>query len=275
MWPKFEIPEVHAHKVPSAPPCEQIFSGVKATIMHQKWVKLNVGGTTIETTVQTLRKLGSKVIEVMLCETPEDGVVKIDQDPQVFNVLLNYARTDVLEAPRDKVTPGQLVTMAECLQFSQPIKQAVREYANMVTKRQKQQRIQQALVNQVTHPMSYRDADDMDDRMMRLMHHNQINISKTYIPRSCPNKKFCHRVDIMCCLDSNHADGQYDISNDVKGSESKDFIYEYELENLKVECIQCRKQLDLQPNLGWCHKCKCCCTCQDSFCASPESFKKC
>ncbi|XP_066304349.1 BTB/POZ domain-containing protein KCTD17-like [Branchiostoma lanceolatum] len=92
------------------------------------WVRLNVGGTMYETTRTTLANLKSQFLDRLLAEDsgfsrPADGVYKIDRDPEVFRVLLNFGRhgqlllnshvtADMLEADADFYILGQHVRSA-------------------------------------------------------------------------------------------------------------------------------------------------------------------
>ncbi|XP_078577964.1 BTB/POZ domain-containing protein KCTD17-like [Branchiostoma floridae x Branchiostoma japonicum] len=92
------------------------------------WVRLNVGGTMFETTRTTLARLKSQFLDRLLAEDsgfsrPADGVYKIDRDPEVFRVLLNFGRhgqfllnshvtAAMLEADADFYILGQYVRLA-------------------------------------------------------------------------------------------------------------------------------------------------------------------
>ncbi|EFA81305.1 hypothetical protein PPL_05284 [Heterostelium album PN500] len=63
------------------------------------WVKLNVGGTIIQTTITTLRKDKDSMLNLMFNKEygwnhcrDENGCILIDADPRYFLVILNYLR---------------------------------------------------------------------------------------------------------------------------------------------------------------------------------------
>ncbi|GAM28388.1 hypothetical protein SAMD00019534_115640, partial [Acytostelium subglobosum LB1] len=67
--------------------------------INNEWVKLNVGGTVIQTTLTTLRKDKESMLNLMFNKDygwnhtrDENGCILIDADPRYFLVILNYLR---------------------------------------------------------------------------------------------------------------------------------------------------------------------------------------
>ena len=79
-----------------------------------EWLTLDVGGTTFRTLRSTLQADGESMIGRMLddsfWEQSEDGVVRIDADPEYFRVILNYLRTGSIIIPESTPKSGVLAT---------------------------------------------------------------------------------------------------------------------------------------------------------------------
>jgi len=76
---------------------------------------LNIGGTLFETTRQTLTKQPNSMLNVMFNGSNEDivkpdskGHYFIDRDPEHFQTILNYLRTDQLILPESKIERTKL-----------------------------------------------------------------------------------------------------------------------------------------------------------------------
>ncbi|XP_078583751.1 BTB/POZ domain-containing protein KCTD17-like [Branchiostoma floridae x Branchiostoma japonicum] len=101
------------------------------------WVRLIVGGTMFETTRTSLARLNSQFLDRLLAEDsgfspPADGVYRIDRDPEVFRVLLNFARNGrFLLSPQ--VTSDMLSAAAEFYMLRQGALEAIEELGNETT----------------------------------------------------------------------------------------------------------------------------------------------
>ncbi|KAI8485548.1 hypothetical protein Bbelb_367420 [Branchiostoma belcheri] len=101
------------------------------------WVRLNVGGTVFETTRTTLARLNSQFLDRLLAEDsgfppPADGVYRIDRDPDVFRVLLNFARNGrLLLSPQ--VTSEMMLADADFYMLRQGALQALVELGKKKT----------------------------------------------------------------------------------------------------------------------------------------------
>eukprot|EP00058_Branchiostoma_floridae_P022230 XP_002607720.1 hypothetical protein BRAFLDRAFT_82833 [Branchiostoma floridae] len=90
------------------------------------WVRLNVGGTMFETTRTTLARLNSQFLDRLLAEDsgfspPADGVYRIDRDPEVFRVLLNFASqiTSKVQSYVKLVTQNSMASVAASVVYVQ------------------------------------------------------------------------------------------------------------------------------------------------------------
>ncbi|XP_078663769.1 SH3KBP1-binding protein 1-like [Branchiostoma floridae x Branchiostoma belcheri] len=101
------------------------------------WVRLNVGGTVFETTRSSLTRLNSEFLDRLLAEDsgfppPADGVYRIDRDPEVFRVLLNFARNGrLLLSPQ--VTSEMVLADADFYMLRQGALEAIEELGKGAT----------------------------------------------------------------------------------------------------------------------------------------------
>lgn len=69
------------------------------------WVRLNVGGQMLETSLSTVTKYQDSVLAKMFLDAQDvpsiDKVYNIDCDPSAFKVILSWLRLDVLTIPQD------------------------------------------------------------------------------------------------------------------------------------------------------------------------------
>ena len=56
------------------------------------WVKLNVGGEVIETTMETLTKFPDSQLAEMVNSSKNEDVFRLDLDPEYFRPVLNWLR---------------------------------------------------------------------------------------------------------------------------------------------------------------------------------------
>ncbi|CAH1797336.1 unnamed protein product [Owenia fusiformis] len=228
-------------------------------------VKLNVGGTVMETSTENLEKLGLSAL--LSQKASNDGAIFIDQDSNMFKVLLTWARVGVLEVPEGVMTVKQLVAMAKSLKVNEDVMHAINDHANHINSKQ--------YIKEIENRLDYDMKDDIKDPHVDLAHHNIIEIEHKFLRRDCKDTRFWNMVNISCIRHFSHIRDTPDIMTHFKGCKNKIFVYKYEMKNMSVECKICRREFPIEPNLGWCHKCQKCVSCQNNtLCVSPESFNR-
>ena len=97
-----------------------------------QWVKFNVGGCMLETTRKTVDKLQSSFLDLLLDNEIQEitnplpeGVFRIDRDPEVFQILLNYGRYGRITGVPDHVTLEFVLQEVEFYKMSHHVKDAV------------------------------------------------------------------------------------------------------------------------------------------------------
>ena len=97
-----------------------------------QWVKFNVGGCMLETTRKTVDKLQSSFLDLLLDNEIQEitnplpeGVFRIDRDPEVFQILLNYGRYGRITGVPDHVTLEFVLQEVEFYKMSHHVRDAV------------------------------------------------------------------------------------------------------------------------------------------------------
>ncbi|XP_019616011.1 PREDICTED: uncharacterized protein LOC109463595 [Branchiostoma belcheri] len=204
------------------------------------WVRLNVGGTVFETTRTTLARLNSQFLDRLLAEDsgfppPADGVYRIDRDPEVFRVLLNFARNGrLLLSPQ--VTSDMILADAGFYMLRQGALEAIEELGKGATGLARRQGRRCNLVAEVL------------IQHVERRHHNALIFSMTqsYVWRTrCPIKE---------------------CPAEVFDESPKEF---------SRMCISCHRTIGVTQKfkydptnvaIEWCHLCLRCPDCQEIIC---------
>ncbi|CAH1797338.1 unnamed protein product [Owenia fusiformis] len=214
--------------IPSAPPENEL--------EDVTWVCLNLQGTKIPMTIQSLNRLNSSVIERLLKNQTLDDVYWMDLNPDIFKHLMNMARSSSTGqmVNRNQSYNTELVEMATYLDVGKHIMNSISNGAHL--------------------------------RNKKTSHHNQLEITVSYIHRQNNDKRFWHIVDSICCEHELNQNIDCDITKYINGYNSNELIYKYQIKDLSVTCLKCYKHIPLQTNLGWCHVCRLCRNCQGAVC---------
>jgi len=82
-----------------------------------EWIKLNVGGTIFNTTMDTLLKSNTMLSKMFASNIPkkkdENGCVLIDRDGKHFDKILNYLRNEILPLLKDENEVNEVLIEAD------------------------------------------------------------------------------------------------------------------------------------------------------------------
>ncbi|KAI8485547.1 hypothetical protein Bbelb_367410 [Branchiostoma belcheri] len=208
------------------------------------WVRLNVGGTVFETTRTTLARLNSQFLDRLLAEDsgflpPADGVYRIDRDPEVFRVLLNFARNGrLLLSPQ--VTSEMVLADADFYVLRQGALQALEGLDKEEAKSSSAPG--QGKRNNVPATISV--------QCQGAGHHNGLS-----------SVRLSGREKTMCVIDA-----------------CKTKVSEDDIDRFRQTCISCRRTVTVKRTgrfgndpgeivaVEWCHRCLRCLDCQEIVC---------
>eukprot|EP00058_Branchiostoma_floridae_P022231 XP_002607721.1 hypothetical protein BRAFLDRAFT_82832 [Branchiostoma floridae] len=206
------------------------------------WVRLNVGGTMFETTRTTLARLNSQFLDRLLAEDsgfspPADGVYRIDRDPDVFRVLLNYARNGrLLLSPQ--VTSDMLSAAAEFYM----LRQGALEVIEGLSKETSSARVR---------GRRYKVPAEISIQCEGTDHHNGLIFQNS--------RNYPYQYQRRCSIDKCTAK-----------------MFDEEPQQFRQMCISCHRYVVVEqkpvPAMGtivgveWCHKCLRCLDCQETIC---------
>ncbi|XP_038063340.1 uncharacterized protein LOC119734032 [Patiria miniata] len=221
-----------------------------------QWVKLNLGGTMLETTRASLERLKSEFLSLLLdpddedvctgSHAPSDGIYRIDRDADALRVLLNYGRYGQVVAVPEHITEAFLLSEIRFYRMHAEVERAVREFFEAKRLGPNSVRVETVTITEMA----------MDKGRL---HHNVYDVIRgsniccyTKVPRSG-----------TCYRDVGHL-----------------FVYEMPHSKFpalfRATCLQCRRKVYVADDPiigleGWCHKCRLCLRCQDVLCdAVPD-----
>jgi len=161
---------------------------------------------------------------------PSDGVYQIDIDAEAFSAILHHSRFGILSETSDNET---LLATADFLDMTDRVLEAISSRVGRLR-------------------------DSLDHAVNSIAPH-LTQTAENYIRRreefESSQKHHNKRKD----------DGARRIYCD-SGCGCRDFDMSFAVGDKYTTCTRCKKQITYQPNLGWCHKCKRCLSCQGRTC---------
>ncbi|CAH1796074.1 unnamed protein product [Owenia fusiformis] len=260
---------------------KKMHKGDKKMHNDERWVTINVGGVTFETSLGTVKSLRSEYLNDMiyLYEVPADGVYRIDRDPECFRMLLNFARSGKLTGVEGRISPELLLDATRFYQLNQDVCNVINEYIEQVyvnRKIEKQMKVMKRYKSFEKQCLSMCDLEEVDCHMQRMVHHNKIDISVG--PEMRLGKRRRRPIDDITCypeeLFKDSDDHVCDVMKYVRDPERPGYeeVYVDELCNKHVQCVSCERKMPIKRDIGWCHKCLLCYRCQGPWCVTPDTF---
>ncbi len=103
-------------------------------IDKNRWLKFNVGGVMLETTRDTIDRLQSPFLSLLLdpdsedVEPPPDGIYRIDRNPEAFQILLDYARYGKIVGNPENLGEEFLIEEVEYYKMDRSVVKCVTDY---------------------------------------------------------------------------------------------------------------------------------------------------
>ncbi|XP_072047188.1 uncharacterized protein [Amphiura filiformis] len=219
-------------------------------IDKNRWLKFNVGGVMLETTRDTIDRLQSPFLSLLLdpdsedVEPPPDGIYRIDRNPEAFQILLDYARYGRIVGNPETLGEEFLLEEIEYYKMDRSVVKCVTDYFDEKKKAPNAGgiEVEKISITEMSLNKEYK-------------HHNSYGIT--------------HTTNIACY--TSVPGGKGVCQTDVQSL----FLYEtaylrfpalFRAPCLKCGHIICFADDPLIGTEGWCHKCHLCLRCQDMLC---------